>query len=62
MLLSVFIVVFTAVIVIVCVRSKKKSRPQTDILYDDINIGHHSEPPSVIETEANVAYGHVKSS
>ena len=53
-LLSVGIVVFTTVIVIICVRSKKEA--QTDVHYDTINVGHRSTP---IETDINVAYGHI---
>ena len=58
-LLSVCMVVFTTVIIRVCVRSKKQI--QTEVCYDTINIGHQSAPPPAIETDINVAYGHTKS-
>ena len=60
-LLALVVVIFTTVIVVVCIRSKKQVPKESDVYYDTINIGHHSEQPSVIETEVNVAYGHTKS-
>ena len=62
-LLALLLVAFTAVIFIamVFIRSKKQAQTEADVYYDTINIGHHSAPPQVIETEVNVAYDHVKS-
>lgn len=59
--LAMSLVIFTTVIIVVCVRSKKQVSKDSDVYYETINIGHHSKQPSVIETETNVAYGHTKS-
>lgn len=53
------IVVFTTAIGI-CIRSKRKPQTESDVYYDTINIGHHSTPPPIVETEMNVAYRHPK--
>ena len=62
-LLALLLVAFTIVIItgMVFVRNKKQAQTETDVYYDTINIGHHSEPPPVIETEVNVVYDHTKS-
>ena len=59
-LLALVVVIFTTVIIVVCIRSKKQVLKESNVYYDTINIGHHSEQPSVIETEVNVAYDHVE--
>ena len=61
-LLVLFLVVFTIVIVnIVLIRRKKQAQTEIDVYYDTINVSYHSTPTSVIETEINAAYGHIKS-
>ena len=61
-LLVLFLVAITTVITLtVCIRRKMQAQTASDVYYDTINIGHHSNPPPIIETEVNVAYGHTKS-
>ena len=61
--MALLLVAFTTVIIIamVIVKNKKQAQTEIDVCYDTINIGHHSAPLQVIETEVNVAYDHIKS-
>ena len=60
LLLALLFAVFTIAMIIAFIRSKKQAKREADVYYDTINIGHHSKPTTVIETEVNVAYGRTK--
>ena len=58
-LLTVCVVVFTTFVIVVIIKQKRQTK--ADVYYDTVDIGHHSKPSTVIETELNVAYGHNRS-
>ena len=55
-LMAVCVVVFTVFVIIVIIKEKLR-RTKSDVYCDTVDIGHHSQPSTVIETELNIAYG-----
>ena len=57
-ILFVSLIVVIIIAIFIFVGSKKKPQREPDVYYDTINTAH--PPPSVIDTELNIAYSHPK--
>ena len=56
-ILFVLLIVIIIIVSFIFVGSKKKPQRESDVYYDTINTAH---PPSIIDTELNIAYGNPK--